>query len=252
MNKNITTDGCFRTLTGLKFSLIDPSPEMISIQDISAGLANKGHFSGLTPRYFSIAEHCLLTDDLCAFDVTESDYELRLIALLHDASEAYVGDIIRPLKDLVPEFRNIENKIHEAIFKHFNLPIERLHEIKKFDITAQDLEANVFYRGEIHQGVRYLSPYLVRQEFESRLMFLIKKREEQIIESRIIYDPLIPEILKFIERDKLNVLTVGMIMREFSIGLIRSPKILLQMVRLGYLQMTNYATTFNVINNHVQ
>lgn len=179
MSKNKTTDGCFRTLTGLKFSLTDPKPEMITIEDIAAGLAHKGHYSGLTPKYFSIAEHCLLTEALCAFTGDGLDYELRLIALLHDASEAYIGDIIRPLKDLVPEFRNIENKIHEAIFKKFDLPIERLHEIKKFDITAQDLEASVFYKGVLRPEIRYLTPYQAREEFRARLIHLSSKLKEQ-------------------------------------------------------------------------
>lgn len=180
MSKNKTTDGCFRTLTGLKFSLTDPKPEMITIEDIAAGLAHKGHYSGLTPKYFSIAEHCLVTEFLCATDKKNgSDYELRLIALLHDASEAYIGDIIRPLKDLVPEFRNIENKIHEAIFKYFNLSIDRLSEIKEFDNQSQDLEAYVFYRNGEHHSIRYLSPERAKNVFVRRALFLLRKMIEQ-------------------------------------------------------------------------
>lgn len=175
MSKNKTTDGCFRTLTGLKFSLTDPKPEMITIEDIAAGLAHKGHYSGLTPKYFSIAEHCLLTERLFANTGDLEDYELRLIALLHDASEAYIGDIIRPLKDLVPEFRNIENKIHEAIFKKFDLPIERLSEIKEFDNQSQDLEARVFYSNGEHSAIRYLSPERAKAEFRLRFNFLKNK-----------------------------------------------------------------------------
>lgn len=179
MSKNKTTDGCFRTLTGLKFSLTDPKPEMITIEDIAAGLAHKGHYSGLTPKYFSIAEHCLLTENLCACINDIEDYELRLIALLHDASEAYIGDIIRPLKDLVPEFRNIENKIHEAIFKKFDLPIERLSEIKDLDNQSQYIEACVFYKGVLNPIIRYLTPYQAREEFTARLIHLSSKLKEQ-------------------------------------------------------------------------
>lgn len=177
MTTKTVTDGCFRTLTRIKFSLTDPKPYMIHIDDIAAGLANKGHYSGQTPEYFSIAEHCLLTEWLCAMDTTTgSDMELRLISLLHDASEAYIGDIIRPLKDLVPEFKTIENEIHKAIFQKFDLPIERLSEVKKYDIEAQDLEAEAFYQERAHIAIRFLSPRRSKEEFIHRFFWLIEQR----------------------------------------------------------------------------
>lgn len=246
MSNNKTTDGCFRTLTGLKFSLTDPKPEMITIEDIAAGLAHKGHYSGLTPKYFSIAEHCLLTERLFANTGDLEDYELRLIALLHDASEAYIGDIIRPLKDLVPEFRNIENKIHEAIFKKFDLPIERLSEIKEFDNQSQDLEASVFYHNGEHSMIKYMTPQEARDNFTGRFMFLEQKRVNQIRNSRIEYDPLIPQILEFFDKDEVTTVTQGLIMQKFMIGFNRTPIILEQMVKLGHIEPTDNPLVFNV------
>ncbi len=63
----VMTNGCCKTYSGKIFSFINPKPGMIEIEDIAKGLAYKPHFSGFSPKFFSIAEHCLLVEQLVAF-----------------------------------------------------------------------------------------------------------------------------------------------------------------------------------------
>lgn len=100
--------------------LIEPELDQISIEDIARGLAFKGHFGGHTPFYFSIAEHSLL---VCEFFICEDEEinKYALEALLHDSAEAYVGDLLSPLKKYLPEFKKIEKNILKKIFEKFNL-----------------------------------------------------------------------------------------------------------------------------------
>ena len=135
-------DGHFETFTGKRFSLFNPTVEQIDINDIARGLAFKGHFSGQTPKYFSIASHCILVKDLLPPDAPK---QLKLAALLHDGSEAYIGDMIKPLKIHLPVFQQIEDSITQAIFTKYHLDISLLAEVKKYDKTAQMMVENVLY-----------------------------------------------------------------------------------------------------------
>jgi len=119
-------DGTIRTLSGKKFDFSRPSPEMVDIIDIASGLAYKGHFAGQTPEMFSIAQHCnWVCNEYCLRFPNESD-GMKLMALLHDASEAYTGDIVKPLKMYLPNFVSLENSIMQAIALRFKLPIHRM------------------------------------------------------------------------------------------------------------------------------
>jgi len=101
-------------------NLFKPELEEISIEDISRGLAFKGHFGGHTPHYFSIAEHCLL---VCEFFTDEDDEinENALEGLMHHAAKAYIGDLLSPVKEYLPEFKIVEKKILDKIIKKYNL-----------------------------------------------------------------------------------------------------------------------------------
>ena len=146
--------GSFRTASGITINVLDPKPEMIELNDIVRGLAYKAHFSGQIHKYFSIAEHCLLTERLTAIRYPE-DRELRTVALFHDAAEAYIGDMISPIKILFPQFKEMENKLLKIIFEKFGLPYDRLTEVKYFDVEAQNIEAIVFYKKEDLPGYHY-------------------------------------------------------------------------------------------------
>ncbi len=170
----IKTDGCFRTAKGIKFNILHPEPEMIDVKDIAKGLAYKPHFSGFSPQYFSIAEHSLLVQKIIA-NVFPKNYTLQLEALLHDASEAYTGDMIKPLKNLLPNFVIIEKRIQEVIYNRFGItPIG----VKKADNIAQDIEAAVFFGKANYEEIRYLSPDAAYSDFLNKYEYLRWKINE--------------------------------------------------------------------------
>ncbi|MDP3848594.1 MAG: phosphohydrolase [Pseudomonas sp.] len=105
------------TLTGKRFELLAPTAAMIDPMDIAHSLAHQCRFNGHSRGFYSVAQHCCIVADL----VPE---EHQLVALLHDATEAYVGDLVRPLKQLLPAFVDIEHRIWLAICERFNLDTE--------------------------------------------------------------------------------------------------------------------------------
>ena len=103
-----------QTFTGKKFDLLNPDPEMVCIRDIAHSLSHICRFGGHTDRFYSVAQHSLIVSQCCQpWDA--------LWGLLHDASEAYVGDITRPLKYELPEYSQIERRIQATIATRFGL-----------------------------------------------------------------------------------------------------------------------------------
>ena len=141
-------DGCINTYSGLKFSFKDPKPEQIEIHDISRGLSFRGHFGGQTKNFFSVAQHSLLVCELLPTRF-RNNYQKMMGALLHDGSEAYTGDMVKPLKLLLPEFKKIETRITEVIFDKFEIDIMILKQIKQYDIRAQEIEYDSFSEKQI-------------------------------------------------------------------------------------------------------
>lgn len=96
-----------QTFTGKQFWPMDPRPEDFDILDIAHALANTCRYGGHVKRFYSVAEHCVLLS-------YKVPYRLSFAALMHDFAEAYIGDMVRPLKVFMPEFKAIERHI-EAI-----------------------------------------------------------------------------------------------------------------------------------------
>lgn len=105
----------FQTFTGRTFYPLDPRPEDICIEDIAHSLALKCRFGGHCLRFYSVAEH----------SVNVSRYlpdPLKQWGLMHDAGEAYLCDIIRPIKSLFPAAVEMEAVIMECVARKFDLP----------------------------------------------------------------------------------------------------------------------------------
>lgn len=137
-------DDCINTYSGIRFNLLKPEPEMVNIIDIAKGLAYKAHFGGQTPFYFSIAQHSILVHNLTQVDYFHNK-DILLATLLHDASEAYIGDMVKPLKVHLSNFCEIEDRITSVIFEAFGLDIELMKIVKKYDIEAFKIEYAVFF-----------------------------------------------------------------------------------------------------------
>jgi hypothetical protein len=164
-------DGHFNTISGIKFSIFDPKPEQIYIQDIAHGLSYNSHFGGQTPEFFSITQHCLLVVSLLPKD---ADIELKLMALMHDAAEAYIGDMIKPLKVHFPKFKEIEDRIMEAIAAKFGLNLDYMKDVKEYDIKAQEIEYRAFYEKSIDMD--YLCPDAALHTFIRKFAILINSK----------------------------------------------------------------------------
>lgn len=114
------------TRSGLFFSYVAPKPEMVRIGDIAHGLSHLCRFAGHTREFYSVAEHSVYVANLCP-------PEHRLWGLLHDAAEAYCVDVPRPLKRMVPYYREIEERVMAAICARFGLPAEIPACVKRAD-----------------------------------------------------------------------------------------------------------------------
>ncbi len=114
-----------RMLSGRRLDLLDPSPLDIEITDIAHGLARVARWNGQThgDHAFSVAQHCLLVEAIVGHVTPAADAGARLAALLHDASEYVVGDLISPFKAVVgPPYKVLELRILGAIHLRFGLP----------------------------------------------------------------------------------------------------------------------------------
>jgi uncharacterized protein len=114
-----------RMLSGRRLNLIDPSPLDIEIADIAHGLARVARWNGQTsgPHIFSVAQHTLLVEAVLREQMPRIDAAWRLAALLHDAPEYVIGDMISPFKAVLGEdYKAVEKRLLSAIHIRFGLP----------------------------------------------------------------------------------------------------------------------------------
>jgi len=137
-----------RMLSGRRLNLIDPSPLDIEITDIAHGLARVARWNGQTggAHIFSVAQHTLLVEAVMREQRPRVDTRFRLAALLHDAPEYVIGDMISPFKAVLGgDYKAVEKRLLSAIHIRFGLPPvlpeEMTREIKDADRGAAYLEA---------------------------------------------------------------------------------------------------------------
>jgi uncharacterized protein len=123
-----------RMLSGRRLDLLDPSPFDIEIEDIAHGLARVARWNGQTTgeHAFSVAQHSVVVEEIAAHLKPGLEPRWRLAALLHDASEYVIGDMISPFKAaLGMNYKGFEARLERAIHLRFGLPPETPAEIKK-------------------------------------------------------------------------------------------------------------------------
>ncbi len=133
-----------QTHSGIAFDLLNPTPDMIDIGDIAHALSNVCRFGGHCREFYSVAQHSVHVAQW-AYEATAEDYsyidpsmasEVALWGLLHDAPEAYIGDMVRPLKhgsDCGVEFQQVERRIMDAICEKFDLDAAMPYHVREFD-----------------------------------------------------------------------------------------------------------------------
>lgn len=114
-----TCGDTFKLLNGGYMNLLNPDPKLIDLQSIAVSLSRICRFGGHCPKFYSVAEHCVHATELAYRDGVRGN-DLRAI-LMHDATEAFLGDMIKPLKNLLPEYSVIESSFERAVGSAFNI-----------------------------------------------------------------------------------------------------------------------------------
>lgn len=140
-----------QTYSSTKFYPLEPRPEDVSIVDIAHALANVCRFAGHVSEHYSVAQHSVLVSKLVA-------PEDALWGLMHDAAEAYTGDLPRPIKRAIPQFAKIEERLLEVIAQRFNLTLPVPTGVWYFDNVVLAMEArDLFASGPVEQWTKALA-----------------------------------------------------------------------------------------------
>jgi len=133
-----------RMLSGRRLDLLDPTPVDIEVEDIAHGLAFVARWNGQTQGDFaySVAEHSLLVEDIYGRLAPKAPAKWRLAALLHDAPEYVIGDMISPVKAAVgPGYEVLDERLSAAIHIRFGLPAKLPTAVKKQIKKADKISA---------------------------------------------------------------------------------------------------------------
>jgi hypothetical protein len=137
-----------RTASGGRFYLCDPDPAELDVEVIAHSLSKLCRYTGHTSSHYSVAQHCVVVSRIVPRD-------LAMAGLMHDASEAYIGDISRPLKivleDLAPGIvPGIENAIHAAVAERFGFLYPHDPLVKDADNVALATELPAPLEGRLY------------------------------------------------------------------------------------------------------
>lgn len=118
------------THSGGKFDFTDIENADVDVNDIAHALAHICRFNGHTDQFYSVAEHSC---HMAQYFINDENYADAIVALFHDAPEAYIGDVVRPLKKMYPVFEELEERIWRRIASVYSLPAEIPHSVKVAD-----------------------------------------------------------------------------------------------------------------------
>jgi hypothetical protein len=143
MNSMPSDIGWIQTFSGGRFYPLAPEPDDVKIVDVAHALSLNNRFTGHALRPYSVGEHSLLVVRILMG--WGQGPETLMWGLMHDASEAYISDIARPLK-VQPEFkfyRDIEKEVMDAVAQHFRLELSEPAIVKEADTLALAIEAEM-------------------------------------------------------------------------------------------------------------
>ncbi len=122
-----------QTHTNRAFNFVDPKPHQVCIEDIAHALSHLGRYTGHSRFFYSVAQHSVLVSYL-------APKAFAFEALMHDATEAYIGDISSPLKQLLLDYKRIEARCDKVVRERFGLPVSHSPCVKRADMHALAIE----------------------------------------------------------------------------------------------------------------
>ena len=175
--------GWFLTSTGKQFFPLDPRAEDICIEDIAHALSNVCRFGGHCRDFYSVAQHSVHVSDLVP-------PEHAMLGLMHDATEAYIGDMVRPLKLCMPDYQEAEARLWTVIAAKFGLPEIFPGCVKEADNVAlmterRDLVIHTPHVWSVkaepdEAQIRAWSPRLAKKHFLNRYRELKRRTQYEI------------------------------------------------------------------------
>lgn len=178
------TQATIQCRSGHYFDFLNPHESFVLVQDIAHSLAMQCRFNGHTARFYSVAEHSVH----CSHIVPPED---ALVALMHDAAEAFIGDVAKPLKRLLPDYEKIENAVEDVIFDKLDIPFPFPPSVKEADVRMLHLEQrDAMLSGDVwhdtlgtsipNVALRFWTPTEAKNQFLLRYAFLTGTLVEDI------------------------------------------------------------------------
>lgn len=183
-----------RMLSGRRLDLLDPSPIDIEISDIARGISCVARWNGQTKgdHAFSVAEHSLVVADICLDLLPTISPQLEMMALLHDAAEYVIGDMISPFKNALGfDYKQFEEKLESAIHIRFGLrgtpTAQEKKLIKQADVACAYYEAITLAGFSIAEADKFfIKPKNLSKTMQSKLQNLtplsVKQAEHKFLE----------------------------------------------------------------------
>lgn len=171
-NEKLHSGDEIRTCTGRYLNVFKPNIEDIHIEDIANGLSQQPRFTGQLKHFFSVAQHSIRGSMRKSLNPEE-----QFTFLLHDATEAYLCDIPRPIKRRLPEYKEIEEKLMKLISVKFDIRYPFTPMIKQIDEFILEEEFKYLMVGPNTLGIVPLLPSQAKSAFLYRFQQLKLKRE---------------------------------------------------------------------------
>lgn len=170
------------TFRGIEFNLVAPAPVMVNVVDVAHALSNICRFTGHCQEFYSVAQHCVLA----SFHGPEDEALARLV---HDAVEAYFGDVSSPLKQLLPEYKRLERHAESVVLPALGVALPLPPSVKPADLTMlatekRDLMRYTPMRWSLLDGIKPggmiapWSPRFAREAFLTRYVDLTARERE--------------------------------------------------------------------------